>query len=354
MGNRSDSQTAQILAEKLTDLMTSSSHLLLHVRSLDIDVCTEQTLLPIARIAWPRLEALSLGLLQQSLEPSLLDYIHTLVSLPSLRRLSFWDRWKRAHLQSVVAHCTSALRSIFFFHCDENSESISTLPSAVSTPIRVRELTLFFSPHIANLLGHPAFPIDFSALTLLRLSQSMSTAVTSFLRLAGATITHLQVDGISDGLQLQQLDLSMMSALTDITIWHPALLVLKRLPAGNRVAHVRIRLYDSDVEDFASSLVVAPTTNGEGVGPSTDDGDTTTTTTPHLVTGTTLGSSDSDTKTATHASALEDLVLRTLPALRRLDVEASTYGRKVDVVGIIQAALPRLHEKNMLSVEHYM
>ncbi|KAJ7140573.1 hypothetical protein C8R43DRAFT_1201096 [Mycena crocata] len=309
------SPSAAMLMQRIVHL-SHSPHLLPHVRELNV-------------------EALSLGLMGNSLEHSALQHLHTLVSLPSLRHLTFRDCWEGAALQSVIANCSASLESITFWCCDVDDHWVSLPTSAVSTRLRIRNLTIFESPTISDALIHPAFPLDFSALTHLQLSQSLRPAVRSFLHLTGATITYLEIFEFNFTVDL---DLSMMTALTDISLLHPVLPVLMRLPAGNRLTHLFIRMGDFDMKTFASEVPTSVTVRND-VGTRIDDEDS--------LTG------PNSPLPITYASALEAFVFRAFPALRRVEIEVLTMGRNPNVVGIIQGSLPRLHEKGILFVEHY-
>ncbi|KAJ7877545.1 hypothetical protein B0H14DRAFT_3782692 [Mycena olivaceomarginata] len=109
---------------RLGRLLTSSPHLIPHIRHLSLRNCGAESFIPLQRIPWSNVETLTLmdpgpGFLGQSFDRSAYEALYTLVELPSVWGLNicgpFWDAME---LYRIFSHCTPSLQ---FIQCHLNS-----------------------------------------------------------------------------------------------------------------------------------------------------------------------------------------------------------------------------------------
>ncbi|KAJ7747441.1 hypothetical protein DFH07DRAFT_962544 [Mycena maculata] len=289
-------------------LTSSSPHLLAYVRKLYM-WCEEETVTHAARIPWTGLHCLQLAELSSTPPDSVLDAIKMLVSMPSLRVLEFYDCPPTEHIRSIFPCCNAGLQT-FGFHFGGYDPpnpplqfAVAVSETSVPRP-KIRALVLEHSSSAVHLLDDPECPLDFSALEHVQCIASSNPG------LAGFDISDPR-NNHESALQWpcleSWLDLNVFPSLVHITVdgVGPTVeAILARLSLANGIVGMRLVLDDYLMGDI-------------------------------------------------HVRDLQAVVLRRLPALRRMEVDAS---RIMMVSGLdetlhnVQGGLPWLYEKGILVV----
>ncbi|KAF8171172.1 hypothetical protein K438DRAFT_199655 [Mycena galopus ATCC 62051] len=182
-------------------LIGSSPRLLGYVRTLDIESCeTGEIIILLAQIPWSRVHTVWIRDIPDRTPGLVLDSVHVLVAIPSLRKLTLesllWKSWTADVLHAILAHCTVELQSLeLWFHTLEPGSSLFPPLASPSTSSRskIRELTLWRSPSIAELLNDPACSFDLSALRQIR-CVGINAGLNALLRRSGATVRTLHIN----------------------------------------------------------------------------------------------------------------------------------------------------------------
>ncbi|KAJ7311685.1 hypothetical protein DFH08DRAFT_449361 [Mycena albidolilacea] len=193
----SDRDPGAVPAIQLSSILAHSPHLIRYICDLTIGQCDTETLAPIVEVAWSHISAIALVHLDDSLAPAL-DLIGILVSLPSLRKITFQSNaWEAAHLHAVLANCNPSVHSLAFHSC--SPEMTDTLPDVnsrliLSTRPTVTHLDLFFADTDPDFLLTAACPVDLSQLTHVKFGWCSGTGLSSFLVVFAQTIQSIDVD----------------------------------------------------------------------------------------------------------------------------------------------------------------
>ncbi|KAJ6555972.1 hypothetical protein B0H19DRAFT_138136 [Mycena capillaripes] len=311
----------RIQAKRLHALMNSSPHLIPYVHSLSLGTCEPEILIPLARIRWSRVHTLSLADMAQDPYDEFVHSIQMLIGLSSLRTLAIRDfeRCNAEQLHTILSYCNAGLENITLTFCDIYPAP-AFMPLEPPTPRpRIQKLVLGFSTGALELLNSPACPFDFTALNHLRLTEITGARLDLFLRQIGPTVERLSVDAMDNS--LRRIDLGFLPALVHI-----------------------------DCNGFG----YGPVLNTMLGGVPTDN----CITTIHLSSRSGVLEWD---QWATYMRDFDQVVMERLPALREVSLEMHITQNRWEqpdpfefnhpgLVRAMEAALPRLHEKGLLSV----
>ncbi|KAJ7607092.1 hypothetical protein DFH06DRAFT_1250177 [Mycena polygramma] len=259
-----DARTPAAAARRLKKLMAKSPHLIHLARTLLVQNGDEETFVCVAEIRWTHLRKLKLGLSSFSAAgalPALVKSVGYLVGLDFLRSLVVQGRqWTPAALQGILACCNPRLEHIELRNCISHYSPSSSHDSALyhyarqptSHPrTRVTHLTLVSSSAAVDLLTDPRCALDFSSLARLWYTDSVSSRLAPLLR--SAEITHLYLLGTDH--TLAQLDTALFPALTHLEASlrpEPAFNhFLMRLHTPRRLAVIRLVFSGTDVGELA-------------------------------------------------------------------------------------------------------
>ncbi|KAJ7794166.1 hypothetical protein B0H14DRAFT_2924009 [Mycena olivaceomarginata] len=191
-----------VQANRLTALMESSPHLIRHVRSLTVEGCEPEMVIPLARIRWSRVDTLELEDITEDLSDDCARSIHTLVGLSSLCTLTIRNCCHAEQLHTILSHCSAALENVSLRSC-EISPTPAFRPLKSPRPRqRIRKLVL------------PCMSLDLTSLNHLHLTRMTVARLDSFLRRICSTVECLSVDA-RDYIS-SSLDLSLLPALVHI------------------------------------------------------------------------------------------------------------------------------------------
>ncbi|KAJ6555971.1 hypothetical protein B0H19DRAFT_1376909 [Mycena capillaripes] len=313
-------------AKRLCAVMNSSPHINGYVQYLSLGTCQAEILIPLARIRWSRVHTLSLADTVVYPYNKFLRSVRKLVGIPSLRTLSIegFMRFNAEQLHTLLSHCSAGLQNIALTHCNVHhpSNSITVEPPLLRP--KIRKLTLI-SATVLEILTGAACAFDFTTLkdlTLMDLTLMDGPILDAFLRWTGPTVERLGVGAKgSDSLNLNSPELSLLPALVHIDYngfgYSPVLnTMLRGVPTDNCITTIHLSSWSDVLERH---------------------------------------------QYATYIHDFDEVVTERLPALREVSLEMHItrprWGQsdpfEFNHRGLIQAmeaALPRLHEKGMLSV----
>ncbi|KAK7024723.1 hypothetical protein R3P38DRAFT_2950902 [Favolaschia claudopus] len=353
--------TGAVVAGHLSDLLTTSPHLLKYIHELKIESGHTKCYTILSSIPWSHLRRVIIK--NVSFIPSTARAsIEALMRTRSLRDLKIMDTggWGVTHEEKmervrwIVTACCSDLQSLVLSGCgrldtdsDPSAESAQGLvdfeaSDNVKDRPRLRDLSLVYSKEVTALLAH-AF--DLTALRVIRCERSWSFDVLPFLQKFGSSVEHIILSAAED--EIEDLDLiKTFPALTVITStslprapreqekydpstgeWgvetipdRPAMFntMLRRLPKDNRISRI---VFSTNATYFGSYYK------------------------PLF---------------QKHLEEFEEIALTHLPALQKVEVEADPSDRIDKLVQFswpygtvapwVQNAFPRLHERNLLSI----
>ncbi|KAF8212605.1 hypothetical protein K438DRAFT_1167923 [Mycena galopus ATCC 62051] len=256
---------SRVHGNRFARVLESSPHLIPYIRHLHFKNCGGLSITPLDLIPWSNLDTLTLHRHSSQnipFYPHVLEEMHTLVALPSIRRLKFGGRpWRRTELFSILAHCTTALDDIDFGDCMLSPLSASVaaeLPVPHIHKLKVRRLALDRSM-VGEAIQDSACPLDVSGLTYVQsyLSTMPSSHWALILQSRNTIETldfsHIETD--ENGGDSIYTDLSLFPSLRCIMLgefflsepWipvpaHPHAEILRRLPLDNRVKTICFRL----------------------------------------------------------------------------------------------------------------
>ncbi|KAJ7064324.1 hypothetical protein C8F01DRAFT_1130989 [Mycena amicta] len=327
-------------------LRSGSTHLLDHVRRIYIRISDPRIVARMGAIPWSR-SVQSLSLLRIPSSGVLLSAgVRAMVEIPSLEdlALSFTpspdvDTPARADLKAFFSRCSQAgvLKTLSVVGCSVKGHPASSSRQGIEdvyqgprirgivSPL-IRKLKLSTSPALLDIFNSPFFPLDFSQLVYLQLSE-LHPRMNAFFRRNCSSVTTLVVQGGRYNDNLPSLDLSAFSALTSIEYmygWPND--VIGNLPpgsTGNRVSHLCLHTIEMN---FGPTFVYRWQT-------------------------------------------FEALVLRHLPLLARVEIvwqanpddvggsgllgsgllSADSEQEKTRIARLVEDVLPRLHERRLLS-----
>ncbi|KAF7341373.1 hypothetical protein MVEN_01873800 [Mycena venus] len=208
-------------AAQLAEIISRSPHLIDYISELYVGRCDVETLTPLVHILWSRVSAISLAHSDEGQVPAL-DLIGTLVSLPTLRKISFHSNaWEADHLRAVLAGCNPCVISLAFHTCSPellppNTENTLAPPPYGSPRLNITHLELFFADTIPEFLGDAACPIDLSRVAHIKFGWSTGVGLYPLLYGFGDSIESLDVDAGDPG--LESLDFGSLSALSHLTV----------------------------------------------------------------------------------------------------------------------------------------
>jgi hypothetical protein len=185
-----------VQANRLTALMESSPHLIRHVRSLTVEGCEPEMVIPLARIRWSRVDTLELEDITEDPSDDCARSIHTLVGLSSLCTLTIRNCCHAEQLHTILSHCSAALENVSLRSC-KISPTPAFRPLKSPRPRqRIRKLVLVDSDGASELLDSPACPFDLTSLNHLHLTRMTVARLDSFLRRICSTVECLSVDAM--------------------------------------------------------------------------------------------------------------------------------------------------------------
>ncbi|KAJ6454371.1 hypothetical protein C8R45DRAFT_601828 [Mycena sanguinolenta] len=235
-----------ISATELAEILSSSPHLTDYVCDLYIGRCDAATLMPIVGIAWSRISAISFAHTSEEPVAPALDQVSNLVSLPTLRKVSFYSNaWTADHLRVVLTNCNPDVSALAFHSCSPEmlDPSIDDNPSTKRSHLpRITHLDLFFADTVPDFLINAACPLDLSGLQHVKVGFSGETSLHPFLYTFGHTIQSLDIDAADHG--LDSLDLGSIPALSHLIV----------RGEGSAVQHVMERSRESNVHTVCHLL----------------------------------------------------------------------------------------------------
>ncbi|KAJ7838072.1 hypothetical protein B0H14DRAFT_2790033 [Mycena olivaceomarginata] len=174
---------------RLVDNIKSSPHLIPYVHTIDVESCDTELLAVLAQVSWSQVRTLSISEIAITEEGPVSE------SVISLLELEFGVlNWCSVNfVRALFARCSPSLESLSLNNCKLKTSScltISAEPVRFTLPCpKIRELILRHSPYVVALL-HSACPLDFSALMHL-CCVGDSSMLDGFLGLSGGPLGDL-------------------------------------------------------------------------------------------------------------------------------------------------------------------
>ncbi|KAJ7605790.1 hypothetical protein FB45DRAFT_951951 [Roridomyces roridus] len=157
---------AEAKEKRLLHLMTSSAHLIRHVRALYIfcqEAAAEVPLHHLSQVPWSHLNQLALAPVPTFSGSSCLASMTFLLKIPSLRTLYFLTgQWDAVHIHNIFSRCASSITRISFAYCHICRES--ACPAKPLASLKPTQIDVFSSPSMVDAL----LELDLSSVTELR------------------------------------------------------------------------------------------------------------------------------------------------------------------------------------------
>ncbi|KAF7341306.1 hypothetical protein MVEN_01866900 [Mycena venus] len=205
-------------ASRLTEIISHSPHIISHIHVLFIAWSNLGTLVPIVEIPWSRLiEIIFTPIDHTDDHERQLDLIGSLVSLPTVRKISFFQLWDSRHLRTVLARSNPGVCSLRFSRCSSLDKYSSHAPTARnSLRPNVTSLELLDAHTIPEFLFDATGPVQLSRLAHVTFRTSSGDRINSLLHNCKDTIQSLDFDGSRES--AASLDLGAFSSLSHITL----------------------------------------------------------------------------------------------------------------------------------------
>ncbi|KAJ7245880.1 hypothetical protein B0H12DRAFT_1235686 [Mycena haematopus] len=222
-------------------MKSSSPHLISYVHTLDIESCdTGEIHILVAQIPWSHVHMLSLRQIPVGRPGRVIDSVHLLVGILLLHDLT---------LESSSSLPRAALSCLKLLGYELEPSSLNRhQPSDFASPrSKIRELRLWSSPGVEELLNKLACPLDCSALRHIGLGRTKANPMlNALLRRSRATIESLHVDqncGQGDDEALDDLNLTCLPAVHHISanlfaLGSPLVRILARWPTPERITSI--------------------------------------------------------------------------------------------------------------------
>ncbi|KAJ6562072.1 hypothetical protein B0H19DRAFT_92520 [Mycena capillaripes] len=192
--HRSHSHHQVMSAARLAQLLSHSPHLIGHIRELYIGQCNVHTLDAMAQIAWSRLHTIIFFGNENYHQTDVIALIGSLVSLPTVRKLSFHSMfWQSAHLHAVLGRCNSGVHSLIFERCYLPNTPYDIPPTTNPHRPIITSLVLFCVE--GDFLNHSALPVDLSRLTHVTLHRNNIPELDTLLYTCRNTLQSLDFNG---------------------------------------------------------------------------------------------------------------------------------------------------------------
>ncbi|KAJ6506946.1 hypothetical protein C8R45DRAFT_1090600 [Mycena sanguinolenta] len=206
------------LAERLAGLFADSPQLIDHVRTLRLAACDANALTPIALVPWSKVSTISFAhTFHNGEEWPHSSAIGTLVSLPTLRTISFYGmRWHLSPLRHVLARVSPTVCNLSVIYCvlyDLLPDPGDPLMSRHAKRPVITSLDLS-SVWTIPLLLVDAF--DFSRLAHFKFRFRSCAGIGALLHASKLTIESLDFSGSDD--DVRSLDLSSFPSLSHLTL----------------------------------------------------------------------------------------------------------------------------------------
>ncbi|KAJ7114892.1 hypothetical protein C8R44DRAFT_740239 [Mycena epipterygia] len=225
-------------AQRLADILATSPHLVVHIRTLS---STTRALLPLAQVRLTNLHTASFRadsdhpMSYLSLEASMREIIESFVANSAMRSLTLEAFWAQRDIWRILASCNPNLTTITFiqFRTRGGDASASDFPRPKgSARPRITHLGLSYATCAGEMLCDPASPLDLSALACVSVRSSQDRLLNLLVPIRD-TITC--VDMVSEGYH-RTLDLNALPAVRHLAIDQYAFAkVLPKLRAPNKI-----------------------------------------------------------------------------------------------------------------------